>query len=351
MALEAETTARNTTTGQTILAMLSAVTPGAGHGPMLSWLRSPLGPAADQVDAAEFRARTKGLSSAEQVVETQSLEPPPGWKELRREIAEGGKVNEEVAKLARETGARLLANDESLPPDPMTIVEMQIAAAIASAAEELTGDPDSASTESPISAQPSRPMRSRSGQSPRPARCASPAPTALRAKRFLHLFMASQQEGGIRDLDRSGPFLSKSDRDSLAMSTRRDPEVQERYLFYSCLTVPIEGLWISCQTSDEAGKAEQPSPLVASVEELFATREDGTPEIRRGGRAGNDIVFSTGESPSLVEAARSIAASGVEPRIVFGEGEQSALVEASLARARGESGTRALADIGLKSIL
>ncbi len=352
VALEAETTARNTTTGQTILAMLSAVTPGAGHGPMLSWLRSPLGPAADQVDAAEFRARTKGLSSAEQVVETQSLEPPPGWKELRREIAEGGKVNEEVAKLARETGARLLANDESLPPDPMTIVEMQIAAAIASAAEELLEIQDSASNgiADIRSAIETDAIKVWSVPAAGTVRIASPY--SLRAKRFLHLFMASQQEGGIRDLDRSGPFLSKSDRDSLAMSTRRDPEVQERYLFYSCLTVPIEGLWISCQTSDEAGKAEQPSPLVASVEELFATREDGTPEIRRGGRAGSDIVFTTGESPSLVEAARSIAASGVEPRIVFGEGEQSARVEASLARARErESGTRALADIGLKSIL
>lgn len=352
VALESETAARETITGQTILSLLSAVAPGATPVSALAWLRSPLGPNRDLVDEAEFRSRVDGHTSAGQVVTALDSNPPAGWTRLKKLLAEGRSINEEVARLARETGSRLLAMDETLPPRPSTVIEAQMASAIASAAEELLKIQDSSSNglADIRSAIETDAITVWSVPAAGTVRIASPY--SLRAKRFRHLFMASQQEGGIRDLDRSGPFLSRSDRSSLKMSERRDPEVQERYLFYSCLTVPTSGLWVSCQTSDETGKAEQPSPLVAAVEELFAADRDGEPEIRRGGRAGSDIVFSTGDSPSLVEAARSIAASGADPGEVLAESGQSGPVAESLEKARMlEAGTRAIADLRLGVIL
>lgn len=380
VALEAETAARDTTVGHTILSVLSAITPGAGPRPALAWLRSPLGPAPGVADRAEFDALVDGSSSAKQVVESLGDEELDGWAELTDAIGEGGTVNEVVARLSRETGAQLLAMDERLPPSPKTVVETQMASAIAAAAEELMKIQDSRSSGlvDIRAAIETDAISIWSVPAAGTVRIASPY--SLRAKRFRHLFMASQQEGGIRDLDRSGPFLSKSDRHGkrpdesdggrsasktsapdedpagrsfgLRMSERRDPEILERYLFYSCLTVPTEGLWISCQTSDEAGKAEQPSPLVSLVEELFEPNGDGDSVVKRGGRAGSDIVFALGDSPSLAEAARSIASSGDDPGALLDDPEQSGPIGANLERARIlETTTRELGDLTLESIL
>lgn len=375
VALESETAARDTTAGQTILSILSAIAPGSGPDPMLTWLRSPLGPDPEAVDEAEFDALVNGSSSARQVVESLDVGEPDGWTELTEAIGQGRPVNDVVASLSRESGARLLAMDEHLPPSPRTIVETQMASAIAAAAEELSKIQDSRSNglAEIRAAIETDAITVWSVPAAGTVRIASPY--SLRAKRYRHLFMASQQEGGIRDLDRSGPFLSKSDRHGkrsaepedgpatsddgpaeskrgLGMSERRDPEVQERYLFYSCLTVPTEGLWISCQTSDEAGKAEQPSPLVGSVEELFEQTGDGDSVVRRGGRAGSDIVFGLGKSPSLVEAARSLASSGDDPGARLEDPDQSGPVSAGLDRARVlEATTRELGDIRLERIL
>jgi ATP-dependent helicase/DNAse subunit B len=352
VALEAETAARHTAVGQTVLAILSAVAPGAGTGPALTWLRSPLGPDPEDVDAVEFRARVEDYSSAQQAFESLEDGPPDGWEELTESVRRRGTVNETIARLARETGARLLAMDEALPPSPRTVVEAQVAEAIAAATEELSGIQDSASNGLADIREAIETDAITVWSVPAAGTVRIASPYSLRAKRFKHLFMASQQEGGIRDLDRSGPFLSESDRGSLSMSKRRDPEVQERYLFYSCLTVPTDGLWISCQTSDEAGKAEQPSPLVGSVEDLFRKERTKESDVSRRGRTGSDIVFGIGDSPSLVEAARSIASIDADPASLLESSEQSESVAAGLEAARAvEAETRVLGDLKITEIL
>ncbi len=352
VALEAETSAHDTTAGQTILSVLAAVMPGAGTSGLLSWLRSPLGPDPETVDQAEFRAVVEGVSSARGLVEILDSGPPEGWEQLIEAVDHGGSVNEAIAEISIRSGARLLAMDTGLPPSPGTAIETQMASAIASAARELAKIQEGRSNgiEEIRSAIETGAITIWSVPAANTVRIASPY--SLRAKRFKHLFMASQQEGGIRDMDRSGPFLSKSDRDGLGMSDRRDPEVQERYLFYSCLTVPTDGLWISCQTSDEAGKAEQPSPFIAMVEQLFDVESEKDRAIAFKGRAGSDIAFAFGDSPSLVEAARSIAASGGDADLLEGFTDRVGTVRAGLEAARLiEAETRTLGNLKLEPVL
>ena len=133
------------------------------------------------------------------------------------------------------------------------------------------------------------------------------------------------------------------------MRERTDPEVQARYLFYSCLTVPTDALWISCRTSDESGKAEQPSPLVAAVETLFEPDADGRAAIERGGRRGSDIVFEPVEAPSLREVARGLVVAG--PACGADLGDYAPGLEGSLETARiVEQSTRSLASLSLDLI-
>ncbi|MFM9045125.1 MAG: PD-(D/E)XK nuclease family protein, partial [Solirubrobacterales bacterium] len=126
---------------------------------------------------------------------------------------------------------------------------------------------------------------------------------AMRAKRVRFLFVAGLQEGGTRDLSRAGPFLSTAERRGLEMLERVDPEVQARYLLFSCLNVPTEGLWLSCTISDDSGKSTAPSPLLTEIEALCP---EPLSLIERNGSA---VSFPVDRAPTAAELARSLAVS------------------------------------------
>jgi RecB family exonuclease len=348
VALESETAVRDTTTGSVILAMLRSVRPGAAPEPAFEWLRSPAGPEAGIVDQLELDSLVASDGTAEAVMERlkrSGKDLPDGWTELRSALGDRQPVNEIVARLAGELAKAILAADPAMPPSPATLIETQAATAVARAARELASieNRSRSGAEEIEAAIDSGAVKLWSVPASGTVRIASPY--SLRAKRFSCLFMVSQQESGIQDMDSSGPFLSATDRSLLGMSERTDPEVQARYLFYSCLTVPTEKLWISSRTSDEAGKAEQPSALVAAVEELFAGDENGRALVSRGGRTGSDIVFPPALAPSVREAARSIAASGSSAGIDLGE--FGPRIDSWLGEARLlESSTRRLDSLG-----
>ncbi|MEX1220336.1 MAG: PD-(D/E)XK nuclease family protein, partial [Solirubrobacterales bacterium] len=348
VALESETAVRDTTTGSAVLAMLRSVRPGASPGSAFEWLRSPAGPDAEVVDRVELDSLVASDGTAEAVMERlrrSGAGLPEGWDELRRAIRDGEPVNEIVALLASDMAAAILEADPAMPPSPATLIEVQAATAVARAARELASiESKSRSGAEEIEvAIESGAIKLWSVPASGTVRIASPY--SLRAKRSSCLFMVSQQESGIQDTDSAGPFLSATDRSLLGMSDRTDPEVQARYLFYSCLTVPTQGLWISSRTSDEAGKAEQPSPLVAAVEDLFETDENGQALVLRGGRTGSDIVFTPSRAPNPREAARSIAAAGSAEGIDLGEFRTQ--IDAWLEQARLlERSTRRLGSLG-----
>ncbi len=353
VALESETAVRETTVGAAILSILKAARPDAGPRAAFEWLRSPLGPDPELVDQVELASAVDSDGTADAVFarlrKTADVDPA-GRAELKAAIKAGEPVNDIVGRLASDLSHAVLATDTGMTPSPASVIEVQAGTAITRAAKELTEIQDSRSTgiDEIRAAIESGAVKLWSVPAAGTVRIASPY--SLRAKRFSHLFMASQQEGGIHDMDRAGPFLSAKDRTLLGMRERTDPEVQARYLFYSCLTVPTEGLWVSCRTSDEAGKAEQPSPLVLAVEELFERDPDGRSVVARGGRVGSDIVFEPAEAPSLREVARGLAAVGQDSDVDLGEYRDS--LNASLESAtEREAATRSLASLSLDLIL
>lgn len=347
VALESETAVRETTVGAAILSILKAVRREAGPRPALEWLRSPIGPDHRTVDEVELESAANSDNSADAVIgrlRKAGAEDPAGWAELKAAIRDGEPVAGIVAKLATDMSRALLAADAAATPSAATVIETQAGTAIARAAGEIEEIRDRRGTglDEIRAAIESGAVKLWSVPAAGTVRIASPY--TLRAKRFEHLFMASQQEGGIHDMDRAGPFLSASDRAVIGMRERTDPEVQARYLFYSCLTVPTDGLWISCRTSDEAGKAEQPSPLVSAVEELFERDAEGRPAVERRGRTGSDIVFDPAEAPSLPEVARGLVVAGPSSRADLGE--YAAGLEVSLEAASNiEESTRSLASL------
>ncbi len=353
VALEGETAVRDTTTGSVVLAMLRSVRPGAAPGSAFEWLRSPAGPDAEVVDRVELDSLVASDGTAEAVMERlrrSGGEPPDGWDELRIALRDREPVNEIIARLAGDLAAAILAADPEMPPSPATLLETQAATAVARAAREIATIAIStpSGTEEIENAIQSGAIKLWSVPASGTVRIASPY--SLRGKRFSCLFMVSQQEGSIQDLDSAGPFLSSNDRSLLGMSDRTDPEIQARYLFYSCLTVPTEGLWISSRTSDEAGKAEQPSPLVAAVEDLFEKDGNDQALVSQGGRTGSDIVFSPSLAPSAREAARSIAAAGNSDGIDLGEFRTQ--IDTWLKEARLlEQSTRRLDSLGIKAVI
>jgi ATP-dependent helicase/DNAse subunit B len=352
VALESETAVRATSVGASVLALIRAAREQSGPRMAFEWLRSPAGPQTAKVDRAELKAAVFEDRRAEAAIARVDETGSGGlaaWATLTAAVRDREPVYAIVAGVADDLARSVLAADTGPVPSAATVIETQAATSIARACRELESinGPGGTGLDEIRAAIESGVVKLWSVPAAGTVRIASPY--SLRAKRFSHLFMASQQEGGIQDSDRAGPFLSADDREALGMRPRTDPEVQARYLFYSCLTVPTERLWISCRTSDEAGKAEHPSPLIAAVEELFETGPDGEPGVAKGGRTGSDIVFNPVDAPSLREAARGLAATGEKPGRELGEYAEG--LERSLAAARVlEESTRTLADLSLEAI-
>ncbi len=331
--LEAETPARDTATGQAVLAVLEAIRPDGPASAALVWLRSPLYRDQELVDQVELESRRLSETSAESVMRRLGDERAPAyWEELRAATAAGEPVKEWIARIALELGDLAIGASASGTHEPAAILEGQTGAAIADACEEISSIQGTGSTgiDGIRDAIESGAVRVWSMPATGTVRIASPY--SLRAKRFGHLFFSSLQESGVRDQERVGPFLSKDERGLLGMSNRTDAEDQERYLFYSCLTVPTDGLWLSCRTSDETGKSEHESPLIKAVEELFE-EVDGTRGVRHGGRTGTSIVFEGDAAPTEREVARVIAASGSDPRQVEIPDDMRDRIEVDLGRA------------------
>lgn len=381
--LEAETPVGSTVTGKALLDLLAAAGPNDSAAGLLAFLRSPAGPDAGLVDQLEREMRIKSIESARAAIEllprggerpdsgspTGDRGPendswPPEWRELTSAIDARKSVAEPVARIATRIGLAVLAADEAPLPASATMIEAQAGAAISRACREIGEmlEPEEA-FDGILDALRSGLVSIWAVPASGTVRIASPY--SMRAKRLGYLFCASLQESGLTDTDRAGPFLSAKDRQALLMTPHRDPEVQQRYLFYSSLAVPTKRLWLSCRTSDETGKVEHPSPLIGSVEELFLRDEHGRPILNRGGRAGSEITFQPADAPTERELGRSLAAStgnagpataelGVSPDLaetLAGRLEQAASVEAETRKLRSLTHLSVLEALGRDATL
>jgi RecB family exonuclease len=168
------------------------------------------------------------------------------------------------------------------------------------------------------------------------------SPYRLRAARFDHVFVGSLQDGEFPRRDRGGdPFLSERQRASLGLDPRQDTDAEERYLFYACISLAKERLFLSYRDSDENGMAAARSPLLGEVRRLLdpppgGESPDPVEESMTWGRDLAQVVHAVADAPSEDELARAIAARGT------GESPAAAL---TVAGADGETSARVMARI------
>lgn len=299
--LECETTAESTASGRAVLDLIASAARGGTAAEFLRFVRGPVGIDPETVDRAEYRivrAGTESAAEAAKIFAEEGGEPPAAWRELSAGL-KGDQLTESIRAFCATLERQALLADPSPLPSPLTVTEIQTANAIGQAATELNRLDDQVEARAITAAIRSGAIKIWSSPMIGSVRIASPY--SLRAKRFEHLFFVSLQESAFTG-DRGGPFLSARARGEIGLPDFADPEDQELYLFYSCLTVPTKGLWLSCRIADESGKAEHPSPLVAAVEDLFPPGS-----IRRYGRSAEAIAFPVSDAPSRTELARSLA--------------------------------------------
>lgn len=310
VSLEAETPANATVVGKSVLQLLAAASQSGTAENLIALLRAPGGPDSAAIDLLELHCRVNEAGTAAEAADAAadagiSPESVTGIRSPYLDRLEQGEDACEIVPLAaRGIAAAILDADPDPVPASETLIEVRTAEAIAATCDEIQGiEPPGNRPKSIADAITTGLVKVWAVPDQGTVRIASPY--SLRAKRFKHLFYAGLQEAPLTDSDRVGPFLSKDDLASMGLSPRRDPEDQQRYLFYSCLTVPTRGLSLSCRISDETGSPEHPSPLIKAAEELFVADQDG-PVLRRGGRLGSDSVFSPSAAPTETELARSL---------------------------------------------
>ncbi len=358
VSLECETPVEATTIGRAVLSLLAATSAGGSTDDLLCYLRSPVGPDTGLVDAFERSERIKGDRPADSAAETLKARTgafPFRWEELKQARTEGSAIDEIIGEVIDRAIESILRSPGAPHAGDALAAETMAGSAISAACGQLSRLGDGRSTALALAeALSSGSIKVWTAAARGTVRIASPY--SLRSKRFRYLFVASLQEAGLSDPERPGPFLSARERGSLGMSERRDPEVQQRYLFYSCLTVPTERLWLSYRDSDETGKAEHPSPLIGAVEELFCKGDDGEAVLSRGGRSGSAVTFDPAYAPSENELARAVAtvaASGTDPVPTL-SGLETDLADRTAARLESaeatEARSRRLSDLSLESI-
>ncbi len=320
VALEAEVPVRATSVGGALLALLEAEFGEGRSSNLLRFLRGPSGVPAQAVDWFERALRRGRVQSAEAALDLwagEGRELPHDVARIR-EAAAGSPVElaAAVGRLAATMASRPLRDRGDGPaPGPGEGIELRAAAEISNALAELAEMGDLAPAPEQLAATIAA-LDVRAWSGPVAGRVRIADPYRLRAARFDHVFVASLQDGEFPRRDRGGgPFLSERQREALGLDPRRDSEAEERYLFYTCLSLARRRLFLSCRDSDENGVAESPSPLLDDVRRLLSppSPERGPDPVEKAICRARDlthVVHSLGEAPSENELARAIAARG-----------------------------------------
>lgn len=305
-ALEAETKAPETVTGQTVINLLQAGALSGDAHHFFSMLRGPLGLDQSVVDEAEFEAVRGGVEEAPEarkIASKHGLELP-AW-----DLLEDGDTAAAVRNIALRSAETLVSLRPETLPGSAVATETQMATAICRAVDELEDlHGGSVSPQQVLDALLSGVIKTWAVPTARTVQISSPY--SMRAKRAGYVFIASLQEKDLGGSEGS-PLISKEARAALRLPDMTDQEQQETYLFYSCLAVPTKGLWLSYRVADVHGKAEFPSPMVDEIRRLFVDQGSDLNLIRR---SGSDIMFPPGEAPSVRELMLSAAASGKPSR-------------------------------------
>lgn len=315
-ALEAELPVAASGVGSALLALLEAEHGGREAADVLRWLRGPAGIAPATVDRLERGMRRCRARTAAEAFEL--------WLELREELpgdlrtlreAEPGGLAIAVAAIATRMAARLIEGEaDGPPPAAGDGTELRAAAAIATALTELGELPGEAPGPAELIAF-LRDLRFRVWSGPVAGRVRIADPRRLSALRFDHVVIASLQDGEFPRRGGGDPFLSEALREQLGLDQRRDEDAEQRYRFYTALSLARRGLVLSYRECDENGAAEPRSPLLDEIRALLdpPPPEEGPDPVEAaigGGRGLAEIVFPAATAPSRDELARALAVGG-----------------------------------------
>ncbi len=332
-ALEAELPISGTAVGGGLIALLEAQFGAGRASDLLRYLRGPSGVAPGRVDWLERAIRRGRVRSAADALELwqgeDGAELPYDLARLRAAAGSPAKLAEEVGKCAATMASRsLYGRGDGPAPGPGEGVELRAAAVISNALAELA-ELDQIAPPPERLADVLRGLQFWVWSGPVEGRVRIASPYRLRAGRFDHVFVASLQDGEFPRRDRGGdPFLSDAQRESLRLPPRRDTEAEERYLFYVCLSLPRQSLFLSYRDSDDDGAAEARSPLLDDVRLLLTPGSGGVDEVEEAITRGRDlaqIAHPVGEAPSENELARAVAAHSTN-------GDAAALLAVAAAR-------------------
>jgi ATP-dependent helicase/DNAse subunit B len=345
VAIEGDLPITATATGDSLLALLRAALGGGTAADLLRHLRGPRRASPSSVDWLERTIMRRRLRSADEAIAAWAESNQDGMRDLETLRAVSGEPEallHLVAELARDIAEWPLARDETRGkvPGAGPALELRAGNQIAVAAEELAElEGAGPGPEELIGIVEGLTLPLWRGPAENRVRIASPY--RLRAGRFDHVFVTSLQDGEFPRHDAGSPFLTDQQRAAIGLRARAETEAEERYLFYSCVSLPTRSLTLSWRDSDESGAAEQPSPLLDDVRTLLDPpppegpgEPDELAEALTRGRGLGAIVFAPADAPSEDDLARSLAVrrSGGDGRSESHLAELSALeVEPALA--------------------
>jgi ATP-dependent helicase/DNAse subunit B len=323
VAVEASVPLAHTAVGRGIVALGRCSAPDASVEDLLAFLRTnPGGTRQSMADWVERHVRRAGLRAADEAMTGWRAPPrplariraasePATW--LRALAAEARRLAEDPHRGHEPVGApRSPRGEDGVPFEPL---EARAAGVAAATLEELAALDELPGCSAPTPAEALNALaevRVPLWRGPTEGRVRVLSPYRVRAARARHLFVASLQDGEFPGPEVVDPLLGDERRRRLGIPAlrRRDPALEDRYLFHACVARPTERLWLSWRSCDEEGRPATRSPFVDDVLDLLAPSPREAEERLKRVRGLDRVVFEPADAPNERALARALAAIG-----------------------------------------
>ena len=323
VAVEASLPLSRTAAGRGLAALARASLPGGTAEELVTFVRSRPGAPQGIADWDERRLRRGKARSADDLIAGWKATPrvlaglraargDPDWLRslaaAAREIAEEAHARREPVHGPSNGSAPALAT----PFEPLELRAGAAAAAALTELAELEAMRGCAAPSPLETLELLEEVRVPLWRGPTDGRVRVLSPYRARATRARHLFVASLQDGEFPGGEPGDPLLGEERRARLGIPAlaRRDPAIEERYLFHACTSRPTERLWLCWRSSDEEGRPALRSPFVDDVLDLLAPEPQEAEERLKRARGLDRVVFEPAEAPSARELRRALAARG-----------------------------------------
>ena len=319
IAVEADAPVTSTATGAALLGLLRAAADDGTAQDLLAFLRAPGRGRGASVDDLERRVRTGRIDTAADAaalwaeMKGGGLEPYKGLcdaRDGRAALALAVDIARDLAQWPLKKEGRQGSAFEGVEAKELRAGE-EIAARLADLLDLREIEPRREDVASLVESM-TVPLWS----GPAAGRVRVASPYRLRAARFRTVFVLALQDGSFPRHGGGEPFLSDDQRLAIGLPERIEPELEERYLFSICLSLPTDRLYLSHQACDEDGAPLSPSPYLDEVRALLdpppppAGEFDPLEAELVRARGLSEAVFKPVAAPSVDELARALATTG-----------------------------------------